>query len=74
MRRLSRRRLARRGYRACADDGRNEYRDDDGRGTKMIAWFDIKLHLIVNVKHEMVLAYEITDTKAEQLTIFVRAE
>ena len=34
----------------------------------------IKLHLIVNVKHEMVLAYEITDTKAEQLTIFVRAE
>ena len=41
LRRLSRRRLARRGYRACADDGRKEYRDDDGRGTKMIAWFDI---------------------------------
>jgi hypothetical protein len=32
--------------------------------TKVVEWFGFKLHLIVDVKHEVVLAYEITDTKA----------
>ena len=30
----------------------------------MVEWFGFKLHLIVDVKHEVVLSYEITDTKA----------
>ena len=30
----------------------------------MVEWFGFKLHLIVDVKHEVVLAYKITDTKA----------
>ena len=30
----------------------------------MVEWFGYKLHLLVDVKHEVVLAYEITDTKA----------
>ena len=32
--------------------------------TKVIAWFGFKLHLLVDVKHEVSLAYKITDTKA----------
>ncbi len=32
--------------------------------TKVVEWFGYKLHLLVDVKHEVVLAYEITDTKA----------
>jgi hypothetical protein len=44
--------------------GRKEYSDDDGKVTKVVEWFGYKLHLIVDVKHEVVLAYYITDTKA----------
>lgn len=44
--------------------GRKEYRDAEGKVTKVVEWFGFKLHLIVDVKHEVVLAYEITDTKA----------
>jgi len=44
--------------------GRKEYADDDGKVTKVLEWFGYKLHLLVDVKHEVTLAYEITDTKA----------
>jgi hypothetical protein len=44
--------------------GRKEYKDDDGTVTKVVAWFGYKLHLLVDVKHEVALAYRITDTKA----------
>lgn len=44
--------------------GRKEYRDDDGNVTKVVEWFGYKLHLLVDVKHEVALAYRITDTKA----------
>ena len=47
-----------------ASGGRKEYKDDDGKVTKVVEWFGFKLHLIVDVKHEVVLAYEITDTTA----------
>jgi len=47
-----------------ASGGRKEYKDDEGKVTKVIEWFGFKLHLLVDVKHEVVLAYEITDTKA----------
>jgi hypothetical protein len=47
-----------------ASGGRKEYKDDEGRVTKVIEWFGFKLHLLVDVKHEVVLSYEITDTKA----------
>ena len=32
--------------------------------TKVVEWFGFKLHLLVDVKHEVVLSYEITDTRA----------
>jgi len=44
--------------------GRKEYKDDDGKVTKVVEWFGYKLHLLVDVKHEVTLAYHITDTKA----------
>jgi hypothetical protein len=47
-----------------ASGGRKEYTDDDGKVTKVIEWFGFKLHLIVDIKNEVALAYEITDTKA----------
>lgn len=43
--------------------GRKEYTDDEGKVTKVVEWFGYKLHLLVDVKHEVALAYHITDTK-----------
>lgn len=47
-----------------ATGGRKEYTDDQGKVTEAFEWFGYKLHLLVDVKHEVSLAYEITDTKA----------
>ncbi len=47
-----------------ASGGRKEYLDEEGHVTKVIAWFGFKLHLLVDVKHEVSLAYKITNTKA----------
>ncbi|OWK37368.1 transposase [Fimbriiglobus ruber] len=47
-----------------ASGGRKEYKDDDGHVTKVVEWFGYKLHLLVDVKREVVLAFDITDTKA----------
>jgi len=44
--------------------GRKEYQDDNGTITKVVEWFGYKLHLLVDVRHEVSLAYRITDTKA----------
>lgn len=40
--------------------GRKEYRDDDGKVTKVVEWFGYKFHLLVDNKHEVALAYRIT--------------
>lgn len=47
-----------------ASGGRKEYQDDQGTIIKVVEWFGFKLHLVVDVTHEVALAYEITDTKA----------
>jgi len=47
-----------------ATGGRKEYTDEDGKVTHAVEWFGYKLHLQVDVKHEVALSYEITDTKA----------
>lgn len=44
--------------------GKKEYKDDDGKITHVVEWFGYKLHLLVDVKHEVALAYHLTDTKA----------
>jgi len=47
-----------------ASGGRKEYTDDEGNVTKVVEWFGFKLHLLVDVRHEVSLAYQITSTKA----------
>jgi hypothetical protein len=47
-----------------ASGGRKEYKDDQGKVSKVVEWFGFKLHLVADVKHEVVLAYEITDAQA----------
>jgi Transposase DDE domain/Transposase domain (DUF772) len=47
-----------------ASGGRKEYTDNQGNVTKVVEWFGFKLHLLVDVKNEVVLSYEVTDTKA----------
>jgi hypothetical protein len=42
--------------------GKKEYRDDDGRVVKVYEWFGYKLHLLVDVQHEVALAYHVSDT------------
>jgi hypothetical protein len=44
--------------------GKKEYTDEEGRVVKVVEWFGYKLHLLVDVKHEVALAYRISDTKA----------
>ncbi len=43
--------------------GRKEYTDAEGHVTRVVAWFGFKLHLLVDVKHEVAVGYRITDTK-----------
>ena len=42
--------------------GRKEYTDDEGKVTKVVEWFGYKLHLVVDVRHEVVLSYEVSST------------
>jgi len=40
--------------------GRKEYADESGKITKVVEWFGYKLHLLVDKRHEVALAYEVT--------------
>ncbi|GAB6186111.1 transposase [Thermopirellula anaerolimosa] len=44
--------------------GRKEYTDKDGNVTRVVEWFGFKLHLAVDVKHEVVLGYKVTESTA----------
>jgi hypothetical protein len=44
--------------------GRKEYTDDDGKVTHLVEWFGYKLHLLVDAKHEVALAYQTTAANA----------
>jgi hypothetical protein len=44
--------------------GRKEYKDAAGQVSKVVEWFGYKHHLLVDVRHEVPLAYRVTDTKA----------
>jgi len=43
--------------------GKKEYTDEHGRVVQVYEWFGYKLHLLVDVKHEVALAYNISDSK-----------
>jgi len=44
--------------------GRKEYLDDAGNVTSVYQWFGYKLHLLVDVRHEVALAYTVTAPSA----------
>lgn len=43
--------------------GRKEYTDDQGKVTQVVTWFGYKVHLLVDVQHEVILAWEVTSPK-----------
>ena len=47
-----------------AKGGRKEYTDKEGKVTRVVEWFGFKLHLLVDVKHEVVLGYTVTESTA----------
>jgi hypothetical protein len=42
------------------DGARKEYCDAEGKVTKVYEWFGYKFHLLVDVKHEVVVAWQVT--------------
>lgn len=44
--------------------GRKEYLDDEGKVVKAYEWFGMKLHLLVDAKHEVALSYVVTSPKS----------
>jgi hypothetical protein len=42
--------------------GRKEYTDEEGKVTKVVTWFGYKLHLLVDVVHEVAVAYRVSST------------
>jgi hypothetical protein len=40
--------------------GRKEYKDAEGKVEKVVEWFGYKLHLLVDIRHELALAYQVT--------------
>ncbi len=43
--------------------GRKEYTDESGKVVKVVEWFGYKFHLLVDIKHEVILAWRISSTK-----------
>jgi len=43
--------------------GKKEYKDEEGKVVQVYEWFGYKLHLLVDVRHEVALAYHVSDTK-----------
>lgn len=43
--------------------GKKEYKDENGKVVKVLEWFGYKLHLLVDDKHEVALAYKVSSTK-----------
>jgi hypothetical protein len=45
--------------------GNKEYKDEAGKVTAVLEWFGYKFHLLVDVKHEVVVAWHITSASGE---------
>jgi len=45
--------------------GRKEYKDESGKVVKTYNWYGYKFHLLVDVKHEVVVAWHVTSAAGE---------
>jgi len=43
--------------------GRKEYEDETGKVVRVVEWFGYKLHLLVDKRHEVALAYEVSSPR-----------
>jgi hypothetical protein len=51
------------------DGGRKEYQDEGGKVVKVYEWFGYKFHLLVDVKHEVIVAWHVTPATASDASI-----
>jgi hypothetical protein len=51
------------------DGGRKEYKDDSGKVVKVYEWFGYKFHLLVDVKHEVIVAWHVTPATVSDAAI-----
>jgi hypothetical protein len=45
--------------------GRKEYVDENGQVVKVVEWFGYKLHLVVDTRHEVALAWHLTEASVD---------
>ena len=50
--------------------GRKEYTDEEGRVERVVEWFGYKLHLLIDTRHEVAVAYQPSSTKAGDNEVF----
>jgi len=50
------------------DGARKEYTDDTGRVVRVVEWFGYKFHLLVDIRHEVALAWRITPASGADVT------
>ena len=48
-----------------ASGGRKEYKDEADKVVKVYEWFGYKFHLLVDVKHEVIVAWQVTSAAGE---------
>ena len=51
--------------------GRKEYTNEQGQVTRVVEWFGYKLHTLVDVKHEVVLSYTVTNAHGDDAEQFL---
>jgi hypothetical protein len=51
------------------DGGRKEYQDEAGKVVKVYEWFGYKFHLLVDVRHEVIIAWQITSATTSDAEI-----
>jgi hypothetical protein len=50
------------------DGARKEYTDEAGKVVRVYEWFGYKFHLLVDIKHEVILAWHITPASSADVT------
>jgi len=46
--------------------GKKEYKDEEGHVTKGVEWFGYNLHLLIDSRHEVALAWRVTSPKGDE--------
>ena len=54
------------------DGGRKEYQDETGKVVKVYEWFGYQFHLLVDVKHEVILAWQVTAATTSDAQVIPR--